>query len=258
MKRIILFRYHKKPLICRNRLLQLKKLNPTVKIFGLYGGEEINFPKYKKALEPFLEHNYCLKNKTKDWRWRNGDLGIRLWYKAVGNKINFEMLHFIEWDLLLVDSLDKIYKKIPKNCVGLTALTPLKNVESRWNWTSKEPMKSEWLKLLKYVKKRFKYSKQPYASLGPGSCLPKKFLDKYSSINVPELCHDELRLPLFGQIFDFKLIDTGFHKKWFDEEQNKKFTCGGGYKIILKTVKEELKKKNGARAFHPYRKKYIF
>ena len=111
MNRIILFRYHKELLICRNRLAQLKKLNPTVKIFGLYGGEEINFPKYKKALEPFLEHNYCLKDETADWLWKNGDLGMRLWYKTVGNKINFEMLHFIEWDLLLVNSLDKIYKK---------------------------------------------------------------------------------------------------------------------------------------------------
>ena len=141
--------------------------------------------------------------------------------------------------------------------MGLTALTPLKNIAHGWNWVSKEPAKSEWLKLLKYVKKHFKYNKEPYASLGPGSCLPKKFLDKYSAIHVPALSHDESRLPLFSQILGFKLIDTGFHKKWFDKEQNKKFDCGNP-EISLKIIKEELKKKNGARAFHPYRKKYNY
>jgi len=113
MDRVVLFRYHKKPLICRSRLRLIRKFNPRIKIFGLYGGKESQFPKYQKYLGSFFEHNYCIKGKSNNWKWKNSDLAIKLWYKSIGKKIEFDMLHVIEWDLLLFDSLDKIYKKIP-------------------------------------------------------------------------------------------------------------------------------------------------
>lgn len=254
MNRIILFRYHKKPLVCRDRLWQLKKFNPGIKIFGLYGGKEVEFPKYKKYLDSFLEHNYCIKNKSNYWKWKNSDLGIRLWYKNIGRKIKFDMLHIVEWDLLLLDSLNEIYKKIPKNCLGLTALNPLKNVMQKWDWTAEEPYKSEWAKLLKYAKDQFEYNKQPYASLGGGPCLPKFFLEKFSAVHVPDLCNDELRLPLFGQIFGFRLLDTGLYQKWFDPETEKFFNCHGN-EIPLSLIKNELKRKGGRKSFHPFRKR---
>ncbi len=249
MDRIILFRYHKKPFVCRDRLRQLKNFNPEIKIFGLYGGKENEFTKFKKYLDSFFEHNYCIKNKSNHWKWKNGDLGIRLWYKNIGKKLKFDMLHVIEWDLLLFGSLNETYKKIPKNSIGLTALNPLKNVEQKWSWTAEEPSKSEWAKLLKYAKDRFKYNKQPYASLGPGPCLPKNFLDKFSSVHVPDLCNDELRFPLFGQIFGFKLIETGFYRNWSDPNIMKFFNCHGN-EIPLNLIKKELKRKGGRKSFH--------
>lgn len=253
MNRIILFRYHKKPLVCRSRLRQLKKFNPGVKIFGLYGGQELEFPKYEKYLNSYFEHNYCIKNKTNFWKWKNSDLSTRLWYKNVGKNIEFDMVHIIEWDLLLFESIDNLYKKIPPNCIGLTALNPLENVKPTWTWVFKEPYKTQWEKLLKYAKNKFNYDKRPYASLGPGPCLPKKFLDKFSAINVPDLSNDEVRLPLFGQIFGFKLLETGFYPKWSEVSIMKFFNCHGK-EIPLSRIKKELKKKNGRKSFHPYRK----
>jgi hypothetical protein len=251
MNRIVLFRYHKKPLLCRSRLWLLKKFNPGIKIFGLYGGKESEFPKYQRYLGSFLEHNYCIKGRSNNWKWKNSDLAIRLWYKSIGKKIEFDMLHVIEWDLLLFDSLDEIYKKIPENCIGLTALTLYKNVENKWY----RPFKDEWIKLLKYAKDKFGYNKQPYASLGPGFCLPKNFLEKFSEVHVPVLCNDELRLALFGQIFRHKLIDTGFYQKWFDPETEKLFNCSGK-KIPLALIEKELRRKDGKRSFHPFRKRF--
>ena len=254
MNRIVLFRYHKKPYVCRDRLWQLKNFNPGIKILGLYGGKESKFSKYKKYLSPYLEHNYCIKNKTNFWKWKNSDLGIRLWYENIGEKLDFDMLHVIEWDLLLFDSLNALYKKIPKNCIGLTALNPLKTVKVTWTWVYKEPYKTQWAKLLKYAKDYFRYNKQPYASLGPGPCLPKKFLDKFCFVNVPDLCNDELRLPLFGQIFGFKLIETGFYKRWSDQNIMKFFNCHGN-EISLNRIRKELKRQGGRKSFHPYRKR---
>lgn len=243
------------PFVCRDRLLQLKNYNPGIKIFGLYGGQESEFPKYQKYLNVYFEHNYCIENKSNYWKWKNSDLCIRLWYKNIGKNVKFDMLHVIEWDLLLFESLDNIYKKIPKNSIGLTGLILLKNINIDWSWVSKEPYKSQWLKLLKYAKNQFKYNKQPYASLGPGPCLPKSFLNRFISVHVPDLCNDELRFPLFGQIFGFKLIKTGFYKRWSDSNILKFFNC---YKdeISLTHIKNELKRKRGRKSFHPYRKRF--
>lgn len=242
------------PLVWRDRLWQLKNFNPDIKIFGLYGGNVDEFSKFKKYLNPFFEHNYYVRNKSNRWKWKNSDLSTRMWYKNVGKKLKFDMLHVIEWDLLLFDSLENVYRKIPKNCIGLTALNPLKNVENTWSWTAKEPSKSEWAKLLKYAKDKFGYNKQPYASLGPGPCLPRNFLDKFSTIPVPDLCNDELRLPLFAQIFGFKLIKTGFYKRWSNQNIMKFFNCHGN-EIPLDLIKKELKRKGGRKSFHPYRKR---
>ncbi len=253
MKRVILFRFHMNPYVCRNRLELLNKFNPGVPIFGIFGG---SIPSYKtkfKNLNPYLEDVFLVKEKHYYWKWLNGDLVLRKWYKKVGKKIDFDMLNIVEWDLLLFDSLNNIYKKIPKDGVGATGLVPLKNVEKKWIWTSRERYRRKWDKLLDFVKKEYNYNKEPYASLGPGTCLPREFLEKYSSAEVPELCHDEIRVPLFAQILGFSLYDTGFYKKWCDDNEKKFFNCYGK-EINITIIKKELAKKSGRRVFHPYYK----
>ena len=252
MRRIILFRFHKNPRVCKNRLDILKKLNPDVEIFG-YIENKNKYKKFKRSLDPYLENVYFIKEKNSYWFWKNGDLATRIWYKNFGINLNFDMLHIIEWDLLLLKSLDELYEKIPKDAIGLTALTPLSKVEDRWSWTTKKDHLAEWKKLLKFVKKEFNYSKKNYASLGPGVCLPKAFLEKFSSVNVPALSNDELRLPLFGRVFDFRLYDTGFYRKWFNDNEKKFFNCMDK-EIEMSKIKKELSKPLGRRAFHPFRK----
>lgn len=253
MKRIILFRFHKNLRVCKNRLELLKKFNPNISIYGLYGGKISDYKQFKTKLSPYLKNICCIKNRSKDWKWKNSDLAINLWYKKIGNSVPFDMLHIIEWDLLLLDALDKIYKKIPKNGIGLTALTLLQNVENKWSWTSNDPEKSEWSNLLNFAKKKFDYRQKPFASLGPGACLPKSFIEKYRSLEFPEICHDELRLPLFGQILKYKLYDTEFCKNWFDAKDEKIFNCMGK-NIGSAAIKKEFDKPTGRRVFHPYRK----
>ena len=209
---------------------------------------------FRKELN-LMEDVYSVKGKTDYWKWKNGDLAIREWYKDFGHTVSFDMLHLVEWDLLLLDTLENIYGHVRKNGIGLTALIKLKSVEKRWFWTNEDPGRSEWKKLQNFARKKFNYNQEPCASLGPGTCLPKAFLEKYSSIEVPELCNDELRLPLFGQIFGFKLFDTGFYKKWFSEKERKVFNCKNK-EILLSTIRKEFSKKSGRRAFHPFRKMF--
>ena len=254
MKKIIIFRFDRKVRICQNHLKLIQKLNPGVQIHGVYGGEAKDFSKYKKALSRYFESCYCISEKSPYWKWKNFDLALRDWFKDVGNRIDFDMAYVIEWDLILLDSVNNLYANVKNGELGLTNLIQLNKIDKTWSWTTKEPHMSEWAKLYVFAKNKFKYNQKPYACLGPGYCFPKKFLDKYSKVSVPNLVHDELRLPLFAQIFGFKTKDTGFSKSWFDRGEHKYFNCMGRKHLIDKNViYSEFLKKNGRRAFHPYR-----
>ena len=244
------------PEICKNRIQLLKKFNPNIKIFGLFGGKKKDFKKFKNVCRE-MENVYIISGKTKRWRWKNGDLALREWFRDYGKNLKFDMLHLIEWDLLLFDSIPNIYKKIPKNGVGLTGLMPIKEMDRIWKWVSKEPYKTQWFELLGFVRKKFGYNKEPYGCIGGGVCLPRKFMEEYSKIKVPEFCNDEIRYPLFSQVFGIKLCDTGFYRKWFDNEEHK-YLNALGEKVSLSTIKKELSKLSGRRVFHPYRKIYNF
>jgi len=255
MKRIIVFRFHDHPMICQNRLKCLKQFNPSVKIYGLFGGIEKDFLKFHRKLMPWLEHCYCIRNKTRDWNWKNGDLALRSWFKDFGNTLSFDMLHLIEWDLLMVNDLETIYKGIPRNALGLTSFLPIQDVASQWVWTSKEPYKSEFDAIITWAKDTYNYNLNPYGAQGPGICIPKRFLELYSSIEIPELCNDEVRIPLLGQIFGFDIYDTHFCNNWFMEQDHQIFHCQTqSYpEVRLSTVRRELAKPSGSRVFHPFR-----
>lgn len=254
MKTVILFRFDREFDICKNHLDLIRYFNPSIEIHGLYGGEKGQRKICENVIGKELESIYSIPNESREWKWKNSDLALIDWYKKVGRNIDFDRLYFIEWDLVIFTSLDKAYKNIPPSFIGLTALNKLKNVEKKWDWTSQDPERSEWRSLLSYAKDNFEYSKEPYASLGPGPCFPRKFLEKYSKIDIPQLCHDELRLPLFAQILGFDLRDTGFYKSWFDKTESKFFNCIPK-EISPVTIKKELSKRGGRRVFHPFRKK---
>ncbi|MDE1868749.1 MAG: hypothetical protein KGH60_02165 [Candidatus Micrarchaeota archaeon] len=255
MKRIILFRFHKNLDVCRNKLQILRHFNPDVKIYGMFGGDENSLNKFKKGLGFHLEHIYLIKGKSPKWKWFNCDLAVNMWYKDYGHKLDFDMLYIVEWDELLLTSLAKAYSNVPKNSLGLTALTPLDKAKDHWNWTSKEPYKSRWIRFMKIVKDRYGYDSKPYGCIFGGTCLPKSFLERYSKERIPQLCHDEIRVPVYAQIYGFKLFNNGFVKKFYDKTDSQFFHAFNNEISDIK-INAELKKIKGRRVFHPYRRPF--
>ena len=253
VKRIILFRFHDYFDICENKLLLLQKLNPNIPIYGFYGGTPSKADAAHEKLDVYFEHFYTLKYRASEWKWQNPDLAYREWFTDVGVGVEFDVVHVIEWDLLLLDSIEKLYQHIDRDRIGLSGLRPISECHDRdWDWITEEPFKSQWEQLRTYVKEKYHYDKEPFGSLGPGLCMPRAFLEKYAKEDIPELVHDELRVPLYGQIFGFKLEDTHFLKNWDDKNEVQYFNCMGE-SISPNIAKAELEKSNGRRAFHPYR-----
>jgi len=250
--KIVLFRFHDKFSICKNKLEVIKHYNPGIQIYGLFGGETKNLSRAKRILGGLLDHIYQIPVTDSEWKWQNGDLSLIDWFKNFGNTIAFETLFLIEWDLIHLGSLEELYKHVPRDGVGLTGLISMEDIP-KWRWINKEPWKSQWLALLDHVKKEYDYRGNPQGCLGPGNVFPRAFIEKYSKIDVPVLCHEEIRFPLFAQVFGFKLYDNGFFKDWHNRQDDLFFSCAHDKKEIRKTVmNDEMRKMCGRRVFHPF------
>ena len=187
------------------------------------------------------------------WSWKNGDLALTSWFREVGHENPFDIVHFVEWDLILFESCETLYADMDAAAVGLTALTPVAELEDTWEWV-REPRRAEWQRLLAYARAEWGYDDVPYGCLAVGPCLPRSFLARYAEIDPPEDGNDELRLPLFAQILGFPLADTGFRLRWHDRREDDVFNVGGS-EIEPATIRRELAKPDGRRAFHPVRRR---
>jgi hypothetical protein len=235
MNRIILFRFHKNPNICSSRISTLDKLNPDCKIIGI--GDDING--LSKMFESGMDDFYSLEDYDSRWCWLNGDLAMLDWFKEEGHKYDFDMLHLIEWDLLITEPLDTVYKDI--NEIGLTGKISIEKAkEFGWNWALSDEYN--------YLRQKIGRKNDPaFACLFPGCCFSRKFIEDISEMNIPELCNDEARIGILAGKYD--VDDTGFFD-WNDSE-NPLFNC----KNINPTRKQII---NSDRSvFHPVRKNVL-
>src|SRR5215217_1184946 len=136
MNRLVLFRFHQNRVVCKNRLALIRRNNPEVEIHGLFGGDESLYPNVQRAIGDDFASLFCLRGKTPLWKWLHGDLAVREWYRAVGRSLSFDVVHLVEWDLVLLDSLDHLYRHVPAEAAGLTGLVRLELIKDRWCWTS--------------------------------------------------------------------------------------------------------------------------
>jgi hypothetical protein len=186
------------------------------------------------------------------WNWQHSDLALAAWYRDVGSRIPFDVVHVIEWDLLLLEPLESLYAPVLEGAVGLTALTPISELEQEWTWLRREENRREWETLLARARAEWGYDGVPYGCLGPGPCFPRSFVEAYAAIDPPVLCNDELRLPLFAQILGFPLSDTGLRSAWRGEREHPFFHFRDR-DIEWSAIQAELANPDGWRAFHPVR-----
>ena len=250
MERAILFRFHKEAEICEERIKLLKDLNPDTEIYGL--GEEIEG--VEKLEDAGMNHLHVIDEKDSEWKWMNGDLAVIDWFQEKGKHEDFDMLHIVEWDLLLTAPLNEIYEDIPEHALGLSGLKPISEAEEYgWPWVTGE-YRDEWLKLKEWVKDETGYSGKSYGCIFPGACLPRNFLEEYAQLDTPSHSNDEVRVPLIAKALEYKIERTGLYPEWGNSSIKKYFNAKGDL-INPEDIKKQLGKPNGKKAFHPVRKK---
>ena len=147
-----------------------------------------------------------------------------------------------------------MYSDLNKDQVALTGLKPIKEAEEYgWPWVVGEYSK-ERRELKMYVENHLGYSESSHGCIFPGASFPRSFLEEISDLQIPELCNDEVRVPLIAEALGYELKETGFFGEWGNQQVYNSFNAKD-QKIETETIREELNKKKGRRAFHPVRSK---
>jgi hypothetical protein len=257
-KRIAVFRFDRNPLVCREHVAHLRRLNPGVEIHGLYGGPHgYRRAAFRLAGRPVigLDSLWC-SPRPGYWNSRHGDIALTMWYRDVGHRLDFDVLHYLEWDILLLEPLEQFFASVPADAVALTALTPLTEVGEDWEWLRTPERRRRWEEVLADVRARWGYQQTPFVCWGAGPCYPREFLERYAELPPPEgVPHEELRLPLFVQALGFELADTGFRRTWNDPAEDRFFNLNS-VEIEPSTIAAELARPEGRRSFHPVRKPF--
>jgi len=232
----------------------LRKNNPNVVIYGLYGGEHKDAEKFKKHIGKYLDDFYISPFKNSEWKWFNGDLMIVDWYKKRGRNLEWDTIILVQWDMLIFDSISNLFKNLKKDEILLSGLRKVKGLEKKWCWVKKDgKWRKDYLKFLGFIKKEYGFRGTPLASLFIVVAFPRKFLDKYSKIKKPELGFLEYKVPIYAKIFGIKFSKNSFYPNWFDK--NVERTLNALTKEIDKRwIIKNLKAKKGKRLFHPYYK----
>ncbi len=251
----ILFWFYKEIDVCENRLQLLKKNNPNVKIFGLYGGNEKEADKYKHRLGKYLDDFYIFTGRTdKEWRWINGDLMILDWYDVRGEGLSWDSIVVVQWDMLVFDSFKNQFAGINEGEIYLSGLRNLDSIlEEKWHWTKSREERKKYLAFLEYVKKTYGYTdKPPLCCLFILQILPRVFFEKYLTVKDKEIGMLEYKVPIYAKIFSIPFFKKDLGVSWFTKNEiplNAK-----AIEINSSFIEKELNKKDGWRIFHPYYK----
>lgn len=242
----IVFRYHKEYDVCVQNLINLRKLNPTIAIDGLFGGDERAAALIPNDLLDLLNTNWVIPFDDPYYKWKNGDLCTREWYKQFGKNLSFTHITLIEWDLHTFKPLTQIYPPLVTG-YNYASIFGDYHYARKINW--------DWIKETSYEFQQFQSSLQKsdlpfnietlsFGIMG-GAVLCREFLDKYTEIPIPSYCNDELRFSVYSQAFGIPLRDNGLYlnpKNLFDAD-NKIFGMED-YNIV---------KENGGDMMHPLR-----
>jgi hypothetical protein len=227
----------------------LKKLNPGVKVVGMYGGTKAVPGRLLASL-----HDNWISPFDAKFNWQNCDLVLVDWFKKCGKLYKFDVLNLIEWDWLVLEPLNKVYGT-DTNTIELTGKGTFKSAyEGNWWWSTREmeqPFKEQVTELENF------FGKQDYAnfekSMFGGIQIPRKFLEEYSKYSPSPLTNDEARMCLWAQAMGFKMADNGTGK-------NPSFVTSDGKKAYAALDYDEFsgRVESGAIALHPVRTLSLF
>ena len=256
----ILFWFYKDPIVCGNRLRQLRRENPSTPIFGLFGGPPEDRERFTASLSRWLDDFWAYPSGADSrWKWRHGDALLSRWFTDRGEALEWDSVFVAQWDLVAVRPLQRLLPSMEKGDMLLSGLRPVREVESWWQWTQ-EPHRGEYEEFLGHVASRLGPVEDPMCCQFIAMVIPRDFLCPYAAIERPELGFLEYKVPVYAQAFGVPLVPDTCFRPWWPEEpatagskRTDRLVHAWGTQVKLPVIWYEAHRPGGRRAFHPYR-----
>jgi hypothetical protein len=255
----ILFWFYRDVAVCQNRLRLLRRRNPGVPVYGLYGGPRRDAARFSAALGSLLDDFWAFPDDhSTQWKWRNGDIMLSRWFTARGETLQWDSVFLAQWDLVVVSPLATLLPPMGVGDMLISGVRPVREVESWWQWMRPEPRR-EYDAFLAHVASRQGPVDDPLCCQFIGLVAPRTFMASYAGIDVPELGFLEYKIPVYSQVFGIPLVpDTCFRPWWPEEPATAHATRAQSLvhawrtPVRLPVMMVEAKRPHGRRLFHPY------
>ena len=261
----VLFWFYKDFDVCADRLRTLRRLNPKVRVFGLYGGASGQVRAAKESLDGFLDDFYAFEEEQDArWKWRTGDLMIARWHRDRGCRLEWETLFVFQWDMVVLASLEELFPTLKPGEILLSGYRPLTEVESWWGWVQEYNARSyeDFRAFRVFLAEQLGYCGELFACQFIVACLPRRFMDKYVEIGPPEVGFLEYKFPTLAKVFGVPVcVDHPYRPWWALEPATRQASASdrilnaAGDPVQFSTILDELSRPNGRRIFHPVYKK---
>lgn len=260
MRLACLFWFYKSPEVCENRLRILRKYNPDVRVFGLYGGDLDATCEFQQRLEPYLDDFYCFPDaRPHDWKWRHGDRMIARWFSERGRALEWDTVFIMQWDMLVFDRIEHQFPNLQRGEVLISGLRPVSEVFPWWSHVRPDsPDRAEYDRFLNLIREKYNYDDEPLCGLFIVVCLPREFLIRYAEIPEPELGFLEYKVPIYAQIFGTPFCRDHRHRPWWDDHPHAKSQSlfaralnAGRQNVPLRVIAAHRAFPWGRRIFHP-------
>ena len=255
-KPAILFWYYKTPEVCAERLHLLRRLNPGLPIYGLYGGNIDEYPRYEAALRNCLDDNWGFPGSGDvEWKWRHGDLMISDWHRKRGKHLSWDTLVMMQWDMVALAPIRGIFAELGEDEIFLPGLRPMEDLEPDWWWVRPQTAPGDEYMHFKNMMETSHGFTGPYqACQFVTAVFQRAFMDAYSEISNPELGFLEYKLPAYASLFGFSLARLPcLDVTWPGEpSRNDHLTLTAAKREIqVMDIIAEYLRPGGARLFHP-------
>ena len=255
----ILFWFYRDLMLCENRLRLLRRRNPGVAVYGLYGGPLEDAHRYATALAPLLDDFWAFPgSEERTWKWRNGDLVLARWYAERGERLEWDSVFVAQWDMVVTAPLASFLPELRVGDMLLSGLRPVREVEGWWQWV-RGTRRDEYEAFLAHVEACHVAVDDPLCCQFIGLVVPREFLAHYSGITRPELGFLEYKLPVYAQVFGTPLVPDTCFRPWWPEEpatarakRTATLMHAWPTSVRLPVMVYESLRPGGRRVFHPF------
>jgi len=219
MKLAILLWIYKEPELCANRACVLRKLNPDIPIYVLFGGNLADSAEYEDLLRPWVDDFYAFPEPwTAQRKWLHGDQLIAAWHCERGRGFSWDTLFIAQWDLLLLRPLPQLCGTLRPDQLILPGLRPVREVADFWWWV--RPGSTEGDDYARFSRSLgANFPSEPLCCNFVAGALPRRFLELYAALAAPDLGFLEYKMSIWAQVWGFGFCrDHAFQLAWETEK----------------------------------------